>query len=338
MFPYVDPGGTLQPAAALENYRVALDAEYAISSRLEDSAFAAVEAFVGVPAASIQVSTVSWPAFPRKATVSNAQIDQNRFVSQDEYVEWRVERDGGRVRRITFTTEFLAYYQALARAGTNALVAAIQAVIPGGNPTPRELYGPAVSANPGSLERAGRFVNFAQRNPWINGTKGILCLGHQNNSLLALFRLVDIASIPNDSVEPADLCEALDGFCDPKRNSDPNIAAAVQQLARDGRSFSLKDPAGIEIGALVGIWRRGGDEVDMNDPNTNAGLWKVTRGRRRAVLEVPPDLLLDDQPITTGAQVAAALRVQASVISARNQDLPEWARAGNEGLPRGGGQ
>lgn len=338
MFSYSDPGGTLQPAQALENYRLALEMQYQTGDRLDDSAFTLLEAFDAVPAARRSVTHVGWQAFPRKATASNAQIDQNRFTLQDEYVEWGVERAGSRVERVTFTTEFLAYYQALAQAGTAAVVTAIQAVIPGANPTNAELFGPAVSPNLGTLERARRFVSFAQRNPWVNGQKGIICLAHESNSLLALFRLVDIAAVRNPAVQPADICGALDDFCDPRRNSDPVIAAAVQQIARDDRSFSLADAVGIEIATLGGIWRRGNRTLEINDSAANDNLWTVTRSRRRGELTVPPDLLLDDQPITSGAQVAAALRVQASVVSASNADLPEWARIGKEGMKRGGGQ
>jgi hypothetical protein len=336
MFLYSDPAGTLHPIPALDNYRSALETEYQTSARLKNSAFALLEAFGDVPKARLILSPVSWPAFPRKATASNSQIDQNRFALQDEYIEWRVERANNRLQRITFTTEFLAYYVALASAGTAAVIAAIQAVIPGANPTNNELYGPDTSPNAKAPERAKRFINFSQKNPWINGQKGILCLAHGNNSLFALFRLVDIAAVQNLAVEPADICGTLDGACDPARNSDPNIAAAVQQLARDDHSFSLADPAGIEIATLGGIWRRGNRTIDINDRDANEGLWTVTRGKRRAELSVPGDLLLDDQPITSGAQVAAALRVQATVVAARNVDLPEWARTGKEEMKRGG--
>jgi hypothetical protein len=337
MFLYTDPAGTLSPQQALDNYRIALETEYQTSARLKDSAFALLEAFDGIPKARLTFGSVSWPAFPRKTSAPNGQIDQERFTLQDEYVEWRVERTNNRIHRVTFTTEFLAYYVALARTSTAALLAAIQTVIPGAKPTNAELFGPGVTASPSALERARRFTAFAQRNPWINGNKGILCLAHSNNSLLALFRLVDIAAVRNPVVEPADVCSSLDGFCDPARNSDPNIAAAVQQIARDDHSFSLVDPVGIEIAALGGIWRRGNRTININDPAANEGLWNLTRGKRRGELTIPDDLLSDDQPITSGAQVAATLRVQASVIAARNVDLPEWARIGNEEQARGGG-
>jgi hypothetical protein len=92
---------------------------------------------------------------------------------------------------------------------------------------------------------------------------------------------------------------------------------------------------GVEIARLGGIWRLNDQELDINDPASNQGVWAVTRGGRRAVLTVMPGLLLDDAPVTAGAQVAAALRVSASVVSAAEADLPEFARMGQESPQRG---
>jgi len=331
MFAYTDHGKTLQPARALENYRLALHLEYSQSARLPDSAFTLAEAFDEVPAAKAQTAGVEWAAFPRAALATNAEIDASRFQLQDEYVEWAVDKANGRIQRISFTTEFLAYYEALARVGSDELIAAIKAVIPTAQPQVSELFGPGfVTASATENARAGRFRAFAQQNPWINGKKGVICLAHKSSTLSALFRLVDVAAIPNPKVQPGAICTTLAGNCVPERNSDPNIAAAVQSLARNDRSLTLADPVGIEVASLAGIWRVGGHIIDINDREANAGLWKVTRGGRRAELTVPADLLLDDVPIGSGAQVAAALRVKASIVSAANVDLPDWARVGQE--------
>lgn len=335
MFEYTDPANALKPAAALEAYRLALHLEYAQSSRLAKSAFTMLEAFEEVAAAKQAKASVEWAAFPRTATGTNQEIDSRRFEFQDEYVEWAVESTGGRVSRITFTTEFLAYYEALAAVGADELIAGIKAAIPTANPTVAEVFGqgfnPAVAS---PTTRARRFQTRAQSNPWVNGTKGIICLAHGSSTLVALFRLVDVAAIPDLSVQPGAICGKLGGNCVVGRNSDPNIAAAVQTIARNDRSLSLADPAGIEIGSLVGIWRQGTREIDINDPAANGGLWKLSRGRRRGELTVPADLVLDDKSITSGAQVAAALRVRSNVISAANADLPEWARVGHENSQR----
>lgn len=335
MFNYTDCGKTLKPARALANYRLALHLEYSQSARLPASAFTLVEAFDEVPAAKAHTAGVEWAAFPRAAVATNVEIDARRFQLQDEYVEWATEKAGGRIQRVIFTTEFLAYYEALARVGPDELIAAIKAVIPNAQPQVSELFGPGFVAESATENaRAGRFRAFAQQNPWINGQKGIICLAHKSSTLSALFRLVDVAAIPNLNVQPGAICSSLAGNCVPERNSDPNIAAAVQALARNDRSLTLADPVGIEIASLAGIWRVGGQIIDINDREANTGLWKVTRGGRRGELAVPANLLLDDAPIGSGAQVAAALRVKASVVSAANADLPDWARVGQEGSQR----
>jgi len=335
MFPYTDPGKTLKPAKALANYRMRLHVEYVQSARLPGSAFTLLEAFHEIVPAKTAVAAVEWAAFPRSAQATNAEIDGNRFQLQDEYVEWRVERAGGQIQQITFTTDFLAYYEALARIGINELAVAIKAVIPKANPTAAELFGPGFSPATASEEaRARRFREFSQQNPWNNGERGILSLAHRNNSLEALFRLVDIAAVPNPQVDPGSICGTLHGNCVPGRNSDPSIATAVQTLARGSRSLSLVDPVGIQIARLAGVWRVKNQEIDVNEPDSNEGVWAVTRTGRRGVLKVVQGLLLDDTPITSGAQVAAALRVKAAVVSAADDDLPEWARLGQEGSQR----
>jgi hypothetical protein len=335
MFQYTDPGKTLKPAKALANYRTALHVQYVQSAKRPQSAFTLLEAFREIAESKRPTDAVEWAAFPKSANASNAQIDAERFTFQDEYVEWSVDRAAGQVQRITFTTDFLAYYEALARTSVTALVNAIKAVIPGANPTSAELYGPGAAPTSVSEDaRAARFRQFSRQNPWINGQKGIVCLAHVNNTLGALFGLVDAAAVPNTAVPPGAICALLAQACVPERNSDPSIAAAVQTVARGSRSLSLVDPVGIEMARLGGIWRIGSDEIDINDETANQGVWRVTRQGRRGVLNVVPNLLLDDSPVSSGAQVAAVLRVRASVVSAAEADLPEWARIGQESSQR----
>jgi hypothetical protein len=340
MFLYTDPGGTLKPASALTTYRGLLHAQYREHAKLAGSAFTLLEAFQEMSqGTSPQVDRVDWSAFPITAQVDNNTIDAQRFQFQDEYVEWRVERTPqGMVTAITFTTDFVEYYEALALVSHDALVAGIQAVIPGANPTAAELYGPNFNPAQASPEsRAMRFRQFAfspqgtpPGNPWNNGRQGILCLGQRFNTLGALFNLVGRGAIPKPNVNPAVICGTLGNFCGSSRNSDPSIATAVQNLARNNRGVSLADPIGVEIFQLAGIWRRNTTDIDINNLGANQGIWTITRSGRRAVLTVPAGLTVDGEAITSGAQVANRLRVWATVVSAREQDLPEWARIGQE--------
>ncbi len=336
MFSYKDPGGSLKPAKALANYRQLLHEQYRMHAKKEKSAFTLLEAFLEMPTGTEpQESPVVWSAFPITANSSNAEIDAQRFRFQDEYVEWRVERTGNKVRQITFTTDFLKYYEALAMVGFAELVAGIRAVIPAANPKAAELFGPGFNPATGTPEsRAAQFRNFAQQNPWNNGTKGILCLAQQFNTLGALFNLTGPAAVVNNAVSSGQICATLGNFCGSNRNSDPSIATATQDLARANRGLSLRDPAGIEILRLTGIWKRNGVQIDINNPTQNAGLWTITRTGRRAVLKNAAGLTVDDEAIASGAQVANRLRVQARVVSALEAQLPEWSRVGQENSVR----
>ena len=336
MFNYKDPGGSLKPAKALTNYRQSLHEQYRMHAKNPNSAFTFLEAFLEMSPGKVpQEAAVQWSAFPITATGTNAEIDDRRFDFQDEYVEWRVERSAGKVKQVTFTTEFLEYYEALASVGLAELVAGIKAVIPTANPKATELFGagfnPATSTPVG---RASRFRSFAKQNPWNNGTRGILCLAQQFNTLGALFNLTGPAAIVNTSVSPGAICGTLGNFCGPNRNSDPSIATAVQNLSRANRDLSLRDPVGIEIITLSGIWKRNGTQIDINDPAQNGGLWVISRTGRRAVLKNASGLTVDGETISTGAQLAIRLRVQARIVSALEADMPEWSRIGQEGSVR----
>ena len=335
MFNYQDPGGKLKPAKALNNYRQLVHAQYRDQAKRPGSAFTLLEAFAELPAGTApREDAVEWLAFPRRFNASNEQIDTDRFRFQDEYVEWRVEKSAGKLKQVTFTTDFLEYYEALAMVGVNELIAGIQAVIPGANPKVAELFGPG--ADPSGVlpeSRAARFRNFARQNPWNNGTKGILCLGQQFNTLSALFNLVGPGAVVNLNVDPSQICGTLGGFCGADRNSDPNIATAVQNLARTKRGLALRDPVGIEIVKLIGVWKRNGIQIDINGPGQSP-IWSVTRTGRRAVLKNVAGLTVDDDPITSGSQVAARLRVRAVVVSAAEADLPDWSRVGQENSTR----
>ncbi|MCG8366747.1 MAG: hypothetical protein MJA27_25860, partial [Pseudanabaenales cyanobacterium] len=96
------------------------------------------------------------------------------------------------------------------------------------------------------------------------------------------------------------------------------------------RGLSLQDPPGIEILRLVGIWKLNGQDININDPAQNQGIWNISRNGHRAVLNVTPELTIGDTPITSGAQVAARLQVGASVVSAPESALPDWAKTGEE--------
>jgi hypothetical protein len=332
MFAYTDPTGSdfLKLQNALEIYRTEIDRFYKRSAFRLNSAFTLLEAFEGLTNdTGLQVETINWLAFPKLANRPFEVIDSDRFNLQDEYVEWRTEIQDGKVTRVTFTTEFPEYYEALAQVSVDALIAGIQDTIPGSNPTLEELFGLGfnpISASP--RRRAEQFRQQLQQNPWNNGQKGILCLTQTNNTVAALFGLVEPCAISRFDIPASAICGQT--ACVPGRNSDPAICQASQNLARSGRGLSLEDPVGIKMLRLEGIWKINGQEIDINNPNENQGAWVISRNGLRAVLDVTKGVTIDNTTITTGAQVAAQLTVGASVIAAPESALPDWAATGEE--------
>ena len=338
MFAYSDPTktGFLQQSGALQIYREkvgVLDSQF---HKLPNSAFTLREAFGELaPGTQAEIATVDWKAFPISQSATPAEIDRERFRRQDEYVEWRVESQGGSLTRVTFTTEFIEYFSALAEVSADVLKEEIRRIHPGANPTDQDLFGAGFNPTTESAKtRADRFEGHLARNPWNNGERGILCLTQGANNLFALFNLLGQCGVPRPDLDAGDVCANVNGACGSNRNSDPAVCSAVQNLARADRSFSLEDPCGVRILSLdpAGQWTVGGQPVDMNDEANNRGIWKVTRNGRRGVFTFQGDVRLAGGKVATGADLSRQLIVGASVVHAPNAALPKWARTGNEQL------
>jgi hypothetical protein len=55
------------------------------------------------------------------------------------------------------------------------------------------------------------------------------------------------------------------------------VCRTAQSAVRAQQCFSLADPAGIFISELQGDWRLNNQPLDINNPATNQGVWKVSR-------------------------------------------------------------
>jgi hypothetical protein len=337
MFAYSDPTetGFLDQAGALQLYRdkvAALDVEF---HKTPGSAYTRRDAFAELAQGTqAEAATVEWKAFPVSQSGTPATKDRDRFTRQDEYVEWRVESEGGALKRVTFITEFPEYFEALAELSADALKEEIRRLHPGANPTDAEIFGAGFNPATASAQgRAGRFRANRRSNPWNNGERGILCLTHRDNTLGALFNLLASCGVPRDG-DPGEVCANVEGACGPGRNSDPAACIAAQNLARADRSFSLEDPCGVRIIGLdpAAQWTVDGQTVDMNDEANNRGIWKVTRNGRRGTFTFQGDVRLAGGKIATGTDLSRQLIVATTVVHAPNAALPEWARLGNEQL------
>jgi hypothetical protein len=339
MFAYTDPAGRnfLGDAEAQQVFRQRLQGTYDGFARRPNSALTWIEAFGqlsgGQPPSNL---SVEWRAFPLTANTTDKNIDKDRFRFQDEYVEWRAETKQNKLVRVTFITEFPEYFEAFAAVGYEALKTAVADVIPDADPTAADLFGAGFEPNAAPpIARSQSFRDNLPLNPWNNGQKGILCLTQQFNTLGALFNLLTACGVPRAAGTPQDTCGLVGGACGEGRSSDPTVCAASQQAARDGIGYTLRDPAGIRISKLEGVWKLNGAPLDVNDPDKNEGAWVLSRNGRRGVLTVLPGLTLDDDPLATGAQIAHKVVVAADLLAAPDAALPDWARIGAESGSRG---
>ncbi len=259
----------------------------------------------------------AWPASPGRL-VSPGGPDVERWEQadgsrdeQDEYCEWAVERSGDEISRITFTTETPDYFQLLLESDTDQL---------------RELYGQLTGKKPASVDEltdAKGELNWANDfNRSADG--GIAHLSQGSNNLFAAVALVAGATVLREKdgarVTEKKALVRCGGLGDPLRNSDPQIAIAINQLAAQGEEVSLADPPGLYIHELITAGMTTPDGTDAAD------FWEVTRGDEghglRAKFEVPADrgysvsgVEIDGEPIRFGAQLADRVRVRVVALS-----------------------
>jgi hypothetical protein len=307
-----------------------------------------------------EVTGPDWPAYPVRVDAclgrdETHQLldwrtddgDEGRLRHQEEYLEWRVVRDGnGRPRRVEMTTEFAAYWKVLAANQPADAIALVGDFA--GEPVPATgLYGDLdpFAAGVTSQQRGEAFSaimlregvsDLAGLSPYNSGTKAICCMIQSTNTLSALINLVGAASEPHvviDSVSretrlmsgseaihviPAKAAQDC-------RNSDPVVVERVARLASEGRVIAFDDPIGVYI---QGVEHRqlvlpDGAEVPREWFELSRGLGsdEAPDGRpryQRLTLEVPPDqgfglaeLLhrTTGKPITHGAQIAELVKL-----------------------------
>ena len=258
---------------------------------------------------------ISWVAFPK--IVSTDYPGKQRFKVadsdrgfQDEYCEWSVERRAdGKIAKVTFTCEGPEYWKFLGKKNPKRVT---------------ELYKAFV--NP-QVQEADLFVNgkYDPLNKWNNSTNnGVMHLIQRNNTLTAEIELAGGASIvrEKDGVILTDTQELINcsQYGAPERNSDPQIGAEVNALARAKASISLADPIGLYIHEF--------NPIGWVTPDGTAAknFWKIVRGTPeqslRAVYEVPAeknycvgDIKISGNPIKYGSQITDFIRIKLTGVA-----------------------
>jgi hypothetical protein len=261
--------------------------------------------------AGAQQPMISWLAFPATLvgpTRFNA-AESNRNA-QDEYCEWSAVRRGGKIVRVTLTTEIPEYFEHLNDTDPNALVALY-----------RKLVDPRVQLS--HLRNPDR--SYRPVNQWNDPSRPgrIAHLIQPNNSLGAAVDLVARATVPrvsgNKPVTEQQALVACASLGDPRRHSDPQIAGAVNAAARAGAEISLADPPGLHLGRP----RTAG--MVTPDGTDAAQFWTIERGTAenavRARFEVPAsknyvvgDITIGGRPIQFGGQIAERVQVWVRAI------------------------
>jgi hypothetical protein len=254
---------------------------------------------------------ISWLAFPASLVGPNRFVAaENNRMAQDEYCEWSAVKRGGKIVRVTLTTEIPEYFEHLSDTDPNALVALYQ-----------KLVDPRVKLS--DLRDANR--KYMPINRWNHPSQPgrIAHLLQGNNSLGAAIDLVARATVPRASggkpVTEQQALVACASLGDPRRHSDPQIAGAVNTAARAGAEVALADPPGLHLGRP----RTAG--MVTPDGTDAATFWTIERGTPdhavRARFEVPAnksyvvgDITIGGKPIQFGGQVAERVQVWVRAI------------------------
>jgi hypothetical protein len=251
---------------------------------------------------------ISWQAFPQIIELKFGDDPQEMFRqaesrnNQDEYLEWAVVRQDGKITKVMFTCESPEYWSHVA--DDKKLLTKLYSDIVGQEVPQSEL-----------LTAGGAY---APRNSF--NMKNAIHLIQPNNTLRAEINIASQAMIirrhgSHDPVTNSNELISCSGFGDPDRHSDPHIGEVVNDVARQGCSLALQDPIGLYIDGLphptndLGIKKPDGSAVGPD-------YWTLARGDKdhilRAVFAAPAgqpavgDLEIGGQKILFGGQIVKA--------------------------------
>lgn len=260
---------------------------------------------------------------------------------QDEYLEWTLRRNGGKITSAIFVAEGYDYFEALFDHDEQKAVelyrefTGVAAICADDLRAPNGVYrrsatGVSEVVKPGRFNPRNRF----------NIAPGIAHLSHRANSLGAEVNLAGVSGIArfdvdknvldNKSAERL-LCCSEGG--NPNRNSDPLIAQQAYSQVLGGFRYTLANPVGLYIANV----RHSRLLLPDNETEVPAEWWRVTRGSAdpegkknrilRLELKVPEsekltisDLLVDGAPVEYGGQLADLLTVHLFVTRWRRED------------------
>lgn len=277
----------------------------------------------------LSAGDIPWNGFPKRyGSVGPGQAAQYAKVDspvphsterdQDEYLEWFVNRIGGKIVSVHFTCEAWDYFEFLG-ATNEATKAKVL-----------ELYKTWISPE---VKQADLFPGgtYDKLNKW-NTQLGAMHLTNSANNLFAEVFLAASATVRRQQ-GGAELTASIplitcSRYGEADRNSDPAIGAAVNGLARDGRHITLANPVGLYISAF------NGGKLTL-DGKPAGGLFKVVRGQLplglRAVFELPAeqvakgftvsDVKIGGNALQYGGQLAELITMHLVGVASKTQDV-----------------
>jgi hypothetical protein len=254
-------------------------------------------------------------------------IEKDQMLrNHDEYCEWQVFKEGGKIKSVVFTCEPPEYCQFLYDPGDASLTDFARTLL-------IKIYqcrcgSTAIKlSNLETTHMDGRVV-YNPGNDWNN--KFCVHLQQPNNTLGAEINIAARAAIvyknpANEVVTNISDLFHCDPFGEPSRGSDPSIGDHVNQFARENRFITLQNPVGLYMTSLDTSGWKTPDDTDAQE------FFHVINGRAdkdssksmivRAEYSVPAskgytvsDIKIGGIPIAFGGHIAQHLEMRLGAL------------------------
>ena len=263
---------------------------------------------------------------------------------QDEYCEWRLERDpsnDNKIVRIVFTCEGPEYWAAMSGDGFHPLYGDFG--VTGNKDELLNLYksvlGPSADVERDDLLFPADFPypslrgKYNPHNKW-NTTDGIVHLQQGANNLGAEITIGGDATVlrqkGGESVTDATELICCGQFGEINRSSDPTMGDEINKLAQDGYAITLRNPVGIYFHSFnnTGITQPNVDGVHVPADN----YWKPLRGKFDSTSADPGNMTGKDTMV-----VRAVYEVPAGQTGPNGEQLTiSDLKIGGERIEKGG--
>ncbi|MGX5769301.1 hypothetical protein ACWKWN_00960 [Microbacterium trichothecenolyticum] len=257
------------------------------------------------PGARDRKRAITWTGLSRPLLMKHRDDRRAAYAAaesrdvQIEYLEWHVEKTGGRISRVTFTTETPEYWTLLAEVHPDVVLA---------------LYRRLVSPDVAEEDLFPDGGAYEPRNRW-NTTDGIV------HYIMPINSMGDLLGVSQE-IEPSQ--HAVDGYdalpYSRATGADARINFDVWAISRLGLSVATADPPG--------LYMIGWDDSGWTKPDGSpvGDYWTIQRGAPgasvRVSYEVPAeegflvgDIRIGGREIEFGGQIAEHVTMSAHVVS-----------------------